>query len=180
MEPAFDDLRHQRRPRNARCWSDLSGRGQRPLNGAHHGARGPNPADSPRPGRTRLRPLSAPPPGTGTARTLADAVFVIDGTPSTCADLFAHPCDYTLQSQYNQWGPRLEQFLTTSPLGSYADRIGFAASAKLSLQACALSRTVGKTFLEFVAAARAEHPDATSPQLFPFWHRTRQGLCPGV
>ncbi|ANS28684.1 hypothetical protein R1CP_20010 [Rhodococcus opacus] len=111
---------------------------------------------------------------------LADAVFVISGRPTTCADLLTHPCDYTLQTQYNQWGARLEQFLTTSPLGPYADRIGFAASAKLSLQACALSRTVGKTFLEFVAVAHVDNPDATSPELFPFWNRTRQSLCPSV
>jgi hypothetical protein len=111
-------------------------------------------------------------------RPLADTVYVIAGRPTTCSDLLADACDYTLQTQYNRWGARLEEFLTTSPLGSYADRVGFAASAKLSLQACALSRTAGKTFLEFVAVARTDHPDAGSPQLFPFWNRARQGLCP--
>lgn len=112
------------------------------------------------------------------SRSLADDTFTIGGRPTTCSTLFGQPCDYTLQSEYNRWGNGLETFVTTSPLGSYATDIGFVASAKLSLQACGLARTAGKTFLEFEALARREHPDATSAELFPFWNRTRQALCP--
>lgn len=111
-------------------------------------------------------------------RPLADTTFTIDGQPTTCSTLFEQPCEYRLQSEYNRWGGGLESFVHTSPLGTYAHDIGFAPSAKLSLTACGLARTAGKTFLEFVTVARADHPDATSPQLFPFWNRTRQGLCP--
>lgn len=113
-----------------------------------------------------------------TPRPIADTTFTIHGRPTTCGALFGQPCDYTLQSAYNRWGAGLEPFIESSPLGPYATEIGFVASAKLSLQACGLNRTVGKTFLEFVALARREHPDATSPDLFPFWNRTRQALCP--
>ena len=113
-----------------------------------------------------------------TPRPLADQTFTIHGQPTTCSMLFGHACDYSLQSQYNRWGNGLESFVESSTLGPYATEIGFAASAKLSLQACGLARTAGNTVLEFEALARAEHPEATSPQLFPFWNRTRQGLCP--
>ncbi|CAG7634652.1 hypothetical protein SIM91_43500 [Rhodococcus opacus] len=113
-----------------------------------------------------------------TPRPLAEETFTIGGRPATCSALFGQPCDYTLQSEFNRWGSGLESFVESSPLGSYAADIGFVASAKLSLRACGLARTVGKTFLEFEALARRDHPDATSPQLFPFWNRTRQGLCP--
>ena len=113
-----------------------------------------------------------------TPRPLADETFMIHGQPTTCSMLFGQACDYSLQSEYNRWGNGLESFIESSPLGPYATEIGFAASAKLSLQACGLARTAGKTALEFETLARREHPEATSPQLFPFWNRTRQGLCP--
>lgn len=113
-----------------------------------------------------------------TPHPLADKTFTIHGRPTTCSTLFGQACDYSLQSEYNRWGNGLESFVESSPLGSYATDIGFVASAKLSLQACGLARTAGKTVLEFEALARREHPDATSAQLFPFWNRTRQGLCP--
>ncbi|MDJ0362579.1 hypothetical protein [Rhodococcus sp. H29-C3] len=63
-------------------------------------------------------------------------------------------------------------------MGPYAADIGFVDSAKLSLQACGVARTAGKTVLEFEDLAQRDHPDATSAQLFPFWNQTRQELCP--
>lgn len=111
-------------------------------------------------------------------RPLADQAFTINGRPTTCSELFRHACDFNLQSEYNMWGDGVESFVTSSALGSYAEDIGFVATAKLSLQACGLSRTPGKTFLEFIDLARLDQPDASSAQLFPFWNRTRQDLCP--
>lgn len=113
-----------------------------------------------------------------TSRPLADKTSMIGGKPTTCSTLFEQPCDYSLQSEYNQWGDRLETFVTSSPLGSYASEIGFVASAKLSLQACSLARTAGRTVLDFESLARRNHPEAVSSQLFAFWNRTPQGLCP--
>ncbi len=46
----------------------------------------------------------------------------------------------------------------TADLGPYADRIGVAASAKLSLRACVLARTSGRTFLEFVDVSNPPTP----------------------
>ncbi|AWK75919.1 hypothetical protein CBI38_29220 [Rhodococcus oxybenzonivorans] len=114
------------------------------------------------------------------ARPMEDKAFMIDGRPMTCRELFPPGCDFDLQYSYNRWGERLESFVDTSDLGPYARDIGFAASAKLSLQACRLSETSGKTILEFVELARRDHPEADSPQVFPVWNRARQFLCPGV
>ncbi|MDJ0396520.1 hypothetical protein QMK17_24775 [Rhodococcus sp. G-MC3] len=113
-----------------------------------------------------------------TPRPQADESFVIDGQEATCSTLFGQPCDYTIQSEYNRWGDGLESFVNSSPLGSYATDIGFVASAKLSLQACGVARTAGQTVLEFEELAQTDHPEATRTQLFPFWNRTRQSLCP--
>ncbi|ABG99172.1 conserved hypothetical protein (plasmid) [Rhodococcus jostii RHA1] len=87
-------------------------------------------------------------------------------------------CGFDLQTVYNDVGGRLEGFVHTADLGPYADRIGVAASANLSLRACVLARTSGRTFLEFVDVSQPAHPDAGSPELFPFWNRAREELCP--
>lgn len=113
-----------------------------------------------------------------TPNPLPDETFVIQGQETNCSTLFKQPCDFTLQSEFNQWGDGLESFIDSNTLGSYATEIGFAPSAKLSLQACGLARTAGKTVLEFEALARQDHPDASRAELFPFWNRTPQGLCP--
>ena len=74
-----------------------------------------------------------------------------------------------LQSAFNRWGTGLAPFVDSGVLGPYAERIGFVASAKVSLDACALSHITGKAVLEFVEQAQRQHPDAGSPELFPFW-----------
>ncbi|MEE2032377.1 hypothetical protein [Rhodococcus chondri] len=111
-------------------------------------------------------------------RPLEDSSFVIEGRRTTCTQLFRHPCDYSLQLEFNRSGHNLENFVNSEYLGPYAENIGFAESAKLALQACVLSHTAGKTILEFVEVGRADHPDAGLVELFPFWNRARQQLCP--
>ncbi len=113
-----------------------------------------------------------------TPHPLADEIFVIHGQETNCSTLFKQPCDYTLQSEFNRWGNGLESFIDSNTLGPYATDIGFASSAKLSLQACGVARTAGKTVLEFEDLARQDHPNATRTELFSFWNRTPQGLCP--
>lgn len=113
-----------------------------------------------------------------TSPALADESFVIQGQPTTCSSLFGEPCDFDLQTEYNMWGDGLESFVDSGVLGPYAADIGFVDSAKLSLQACGVNRTAGKTVLEFEDLAQRDHPDATRAQLFPFWNETRQDLCP--
>ncbi|GAF42979.1 hypothetical protein [Rhodococcus wratislaviensis] len=119
------------------------------------------------------RPDAPEPP-----RPLPDTAVMVHGVPTTCSELFGQPCDFGLQAAFNRWGTGLAAFVDSGVLGPYAERIGFLASAKLSLDACALSHTTGKTVLEFVEQAQRQHPDAGSPELFPFWNRTRQTLCP--
>ncbi|KAA0017021.1 hypothetical protein [Antrihabitans cavernicola] len=116
-------------------------------------------------------PSAAPPP-------LADTAYTVNGRPTTCTDLFHQPCDFTLQYGYDMWGQHLESFVNSGVLGTYRDDIGFVASAELSLQACGVAHTTGKTFLDYLDLAHTDHPEAGSPQLFPFWNRTRQDLCP--
>ncbi|KAA0015875.1 hypothetical protein [Antrihabitans cavernicola] len=118
-------------------------------------------------------PAAAPPP-------LEDTAFTVSGHPTTCSELFRHQCDFNLQYDYDKWGNGLESFVDSGVLGTYAEDIGFVPSAKLSLQACGVAGTDGTTFLNFIDLAHADHPDAGSPQLFPFWNRTRQGLCPST
>lgn len=124
------------------------------------------------------------------SRVLEDRSFVINGRPTTCGELIQQPCEFRLQTEYNRVGDRLESFLYSSALGSFATDTGFAAelgpfasdisfaaAAKLSLQACQLSDTTGKTILDFVELGRLDHPDAGSPELFAYWNRAREGLC---
>ena len=49
---------------------------------------------------------------------------------------------------------------------------------KLSLQACEVSATAGRTILDFYTLAEIDHPTATTTDLFPFWNESRQFLCP--
>ncbi|MDI9978759.1 hypothetical protein [Rhodococcus sp. IEGM 1307] len=127
-------------------------------------------------GRTTPPPRNTP--SESAPRPVKDRAFVIGRHPTTCSQLVGQACGFDLQTVYNDVGDRLEGFVHTADLGPYADRMGVAASAKLSLQACVLARTSGKTFLEFVDVSQPAHPDAGSPELFPFWNRAREELCP--
>ncbi|NLE82417.1 MAG: hypothetical protein GX610_23140 [Rhodococcus sp.] len=111
-------------------------------------------------------------------RTLADAEYSIGGQPTTCAELFGAPCNFDLQSAYNTWGANLEQFVNSGAYGSFARDIGFPAAAKLSLQACAISKTPGRISFDFLDTARVDHPDAPTGELLVFWNKSRQELCP--
>lgn len=111
-------------------------------------------------------------------RTLADAQYSIGGKPTTCTELFGAPCDYTMQTGYNRWGAHLEQFVNSGAYGSFARDIGFVPSAKLSLQACNISSTPGRTSLDFLDTAKIDHPNAPTGELLVFWNKSRQELCP--
>lgn len=115
---------------------------------------------------------------TAAHRPLDDSAFVIHGQRTTCSTLFGRPCDYDLQTEYNRWGAELGRFVDTTDFGPYGNALPFADAARLSLQACMYSHAAGRTELEFVELARRDHPDADSVELFPFWNRARQGLCP--
>ncbi len=119
-------------------------------------------------------------PREGTSHELADTVHTIGGKPTTCTELFGETCSFALQSDYNQWGQNLEGFVNAGTLGPFARSIGFVAEAKLSLQACEVSATAGRTILDFYTLAEIDHPPtATTTDLFPpFWNESRQFLCP--
>ncbi len=117
-------------------------------------------------------------PREGTSHELADTVHTIGGKPTTCTELFGETCSFALQSDYNQWGQNLEGFVNAGTLGPFARSIGFVAEAKLSLQACEVSATAGRTILDFYTLAEIDHPTATTTDLFPFWNESRQFLCP--
>ncbi len=129
------------------------------------------------PGRRVLLLLSGS-PREGTSHELADTVHTIGGKPTTCTELFGETCSFALQSDYNQWGQNLEGFVNAGTLGPFARSIGFVAEAKLSLQACEVSATAGRTILDFYTLAEIDHPTATTTDLFPFWNESRQFLCP--
>lgn len=113
-----------------------------------------------------------------TSHELTDTVHTIGGKPTTCTDLFGVTCSFALQSDYNQWGQDLDSFVGAGTLGPFARSIGFVAEAKLSLQACEVSATAGRTILDFYTLAGIDHPAATTTDLFPFWNESRQFLCP--
>lgn len=112
------------------------------------------------------------------SHTAPDAVVVIHGQPVTCAGLFHQTCSFDLQSEFNQWGHGLESFVDSGALGPYAREIRFTAAAKLSLQACGINNTAGRTVLDFYDLARVDQPTATTTDLFPFWNESLQFLCP--
>lgn len=111
------------------------------------------------------------------SHSLPDTVVTIEGQPVTCTELFQKTCSFDLQSAYNQWGNGIESFVDSGALGPYARSIGFTAAAKLSLQACGINNTAGRTVLDFYDHARVDHPMAVTPDLFPFWNASRQFLC---
>ncbi|MFI6396599.1 hypothetical protein ACIBED_00620 [Rhodococcus coprophilus] len=111
-------------------------------------------------------------------RTVEDTRVVLDGTPTTCGELFGAPCSLSLQTTYNRIAPRLDEFVRGTDLGPWAATIGFDESAALLVEACSLIGHPGQTQLEFVDLGRVWHPEAGSPELFPFWNRAREGLCP--
>nr|WP_253252953.1 hypothetical protein [Rhodococcus erythropolis] len=113
-----------------------------------------------------------------TSHELADTEHTIGGQPTTCTELFGETCSFALQSDYNQWGQNLESFVNAGTLGPFARSIGFVVEAKLSLQACEVSATAGRTILDFYTLAGIDHPAATTTDLFPFWNESRQFLCP--
>jgi hypothetical protein len=126
-------------------------------------------------------PLATPQPDArlpAWSHELADTVHTIGGKPTTCTELFGETCSFALQSDYNQWGQNLEGFVNAGTLGPFARSIGFVAEAKLSLQACEVSATAGRTILDFYTLAEIDHPTATTTDLFPFWNESRQFLCP--
>lgn len=116
-------------------------------------------------------------PDTGPTRTLDDTRVVLDGTPTTCSELFDSPCSFDMQTTYNRYGPDVDDFVRSTDLGPYARAIGVTESARLLLEACMLIGRPGQTSLEFVEHAQVRHADVGSPDLFPFWNRASQGLC---
>ena len=115
-----------------------------------------------------------------TSRPLADTSAIIDGQPTTCTELFGSTCSFDLQTEYNRWGEAIDSFVNSGVLGPYARSIGFVPAAKLSLQACGVSNTTGRTVLDFNDLARVDHPDASTTDLFPFWNASRQFACPAA
>lgn len=111
-------------------------------------------------------------------RTVEDTEVVLDGSPTTCGELFGAPCSVDVQTTYNRIGPRLDGFVRGADFGPWSATIGFDEAAILVVEACDLSGRPGQTDLEFVDLARVRHPDAGSPELFPFWQRAQEGLCP--
>lgn len=111
-------------------------------------------------------------------RTVEDTRVVLDGTPTTCGELFGTPCSLSLQTTYNRIAPRLDEFVRGTDLGPWAATIDFDETAALLVEACSLIGQPGQTQLEFVDLGRVWHPEAGSPELFPFWNRARERLCP--
>ncbi len=111
-------------------------------------------------------------------RSVEDTEVVLDGTPTTCGELFGAPCSVDVQTTYNRIAPRLDDFVRGADFGPWAATIGFDESAILVVEACNLIGRPGQTDLEFVDLARVRYPNAGSPELFPFWQRAREGLCP--
>lgn len=106
-----------------------------------------------------------------------DAIVNINGEQTTCSELFDEPCSFDLQSEFNQWGTEIQSFVNMNTLGPYARSIGFTAAAKLSLQACGISNTAGRTVLDFYDTASIDHPGVGTADLFPFWNESLQFLC---
>lgn len=111
-------------------------------------------------------------------RTVEDTQVLLDGTPTTCGELFGAPCSVAMQTTYNRIAPGLDGFVRGADLGPWAATIDFDETAALLVEACSLIGQPGQTQLEFVDLARVWHPEAGSPELFPFWNRAREGLCP--
>ncbi|WP_137724125.1 hypothetical protein [Prescottella subtropica] len=116
---------------------------------------------------------------TSSSRTLDDRTVELDGKPVTCATLVPGGCDFDLQFAFDRWGGQIGVY-AAADLGPWARGAGTSQSVVLGLRACSVSRTPGKTFLEFVDVAHRTVPDASSPELFPIWRQARTVLCPTV
>lgn len=113
----------------------------------------------------------------GAARALDDRSVSVGGRSVTCTQLVPGGCDFGVQLAFGRWGGQLDVFLA-SDLGPWGRGLPPGEAAKLGLQACDTSSTPGQTFLEFLHVAQVDRPEATSPQLFPFWDQARRVLCP--
>ncbi|ORL31728.1 hypothetical protein A5N78_13065 [Prescottella equi] len=114
---------------------------------------------------------------TSTERPLADEVATVRGRTVTCVELLPDSCSFDMQFAFDRWGDGLNAYLA-SDLGPWGRGVSDASAAKLGLQACNLSSIPGQTYLEFERVARADHPDANTSQLYPFWDQARRILCP--
>lgn len=114
---------------------------------------------------------------TSTDRPLANDVVTVRGRTVTCAELLPDGCSFDLQFAFDRWGDQLNSYVA-SDLGPWGRGLPVEPAAKLGLQACNLSSMPGQTYLEFERVARADHPDASTAQLFPFWDQARRVLCP--
>lgn len=114
---------------------------------------------------------------TSTERPLANDVATVQGRTVTCAELLPDGCSFDMQFAFDRWGDGLNAYVS-SDLGPWGRGLAVAPTAKLGLQACNLSSMPGQTYLEFEQVARADHPDASTAQLFPFWDQARRVLCP--
>ncbi|WP_430332629.1 hypothetical protein [Rhodococcus sp. ACT016] len=116
---------------------------------------------------------------TNATRSLEQRAVPFDGRTVTCAELFPGGCTFDLQLAFDRWGGHLEVFGATD-LGPWGRGVSRPEAAKLGLEACETSSVPGETFLEFSEQARIDHPEASSPQLFPFWDQARRVLCPSA
>ncbi|GAB2646963.1 hypothetical protein ABI214_01450 [Prescottella soli] len=118
-------------------------------------------------------------PSKNVPRSLEDRSVVFDGRTVTCASLFAEGCGPDLQLAFDRWGGQLDVFASRD-LGPWGRGLSRPAAVKLGLEACDTASMPGRTFLEFVETARIDHPDASSPELFPFWNEAGRALCPSA
>lgn len=112
-------------------------------------------------------------------RAVEDRSVAFDGETVTCATLFGDGCDIDVQLAFDRWGGQLDVFASRD-LGPWGRGLSGPAVAKLGLEACDTASMPGRTFLEYVETARIDHPDASSPQLFPFWDEAGRVLCPSA
>jgi len=115
--------------------------------------------------------------GAAAERALDERAVPVGGRTVTCAELFPEGCNYDLQFAFDRWGGQLDPFLA-SDLGPWGRGVAPAQAVKLGLEACNTARIPGQTFLEYLDLAQAERPEASSAQLFPFWHEAQRVLCP--
>ncbi|WP_433604278.1 hypothetical protein [Prescottella agglutinans] len=110
-------------------------------------------------------------------RAVEDRAVTFDGGTVTCAALLGDGCDIDVQLAFDRWGGQLDVFASRD-LGAWGRGLAAPEAAKLGLEACDTASMPGRTFLEFVETARIDHPDASSPQLFPIWDEAGRVLCP--
>lgn len=113
------------------------------------------------------------------ARPVENSAFTVRGRTVTCAELLPDGCDFELQHAYDRWGEGLGAYVT-SDLGPWGRGLGVQEAAQLGLEACITAGVPGRTFLEYLDRVRVDRPEATSPELFPFWDQARRILCPSL